>query len=164
MYFLKHYNIKLRALCEKDVQPIAEVPELIIEKTAPMVGENGCLEGYTKLLTGCYMFKRQPSTFREAKTICEDSGGHIVEIDSKEEYSVLEKEWENVTSQNECPNNGISWWIGITDTKEEGDWVVDYSGATLQFPAWSEGEPNNKGKVPGEDCAIANLGFLLGNF
>ena len=82
-----------------------------------------------------------------------------MEIDSEEEYAALEKEWENVNSQNECQNNGISWWIGITDAKEESVWVTDYSSTGLGFSAWSEGEPNNRGQ---EDCAVANLGFLIG--
>ena len=160
--FKKQYNIKLKALCEKDVEGIAEVPE-IVEKKVPIIGEDGCREGYAKLATGCYMFKRQPTTIREARNICEESGGHLVEIDSEEEFSVLEKEWKNVTSKNECEDTGISWWIGITDSTEEGEWVTDHSGNTPQFSAWSEGEPNNwGGRVPGEDCAVANLGFVLG--
>jgi len=159
--YYKKYNIKLKAICEKDVEPI-EVPKST-EKEKQKVEKNGCLEGWTKLATGCYLFKRQPSTFREARHICDKAGGYVVEIDSEEEYSALEKEWKDVNGQNECKNNGLSWWIGITDAQEEGTWVLDYSGTELKFSAWHGDEPNNwGGQVPGENCAIANLGFFIG--
>ena len=48
--FFKEYSIKFRALCEKDVGVIGEVP-VLMEKVLPSIGENGCLEGWTKLAT-----------------------------------------------------------------------------------------------------------------
>merc|ERR1711892_259734 len=112
--YFKKYNINMKALCERDVDPSEVVAEQV--EAIQSIGEDGCLEGWTKLSTGCYLFKRQPSTFREARDICDKAGGHVVEIDSEDEYS-----------------------------------------------AWNEGEPGNHGGgVPGEDCAIANLGLLTG--
>lgn len=159
--YFKKYNINMKALCERDVDPSEKVAEAVEE--VPSIGEDGCLEGWTKLDTGCYLFKRQPSTFREAGAICDKAGGYVVEIESEEEHSALKKEWEKVNDQNECKNNGVSWWIGATDTQEEGTWITDNSKKTQRFSAWNEGEPNNYGGgVPGEDCVIANLGFLIG--
>ena len=159
--YFKKYNINMKALCERDV----DLSEVVAEQVEAIqsIGEDGCIEGWTKLSTGCYLFKRQPSTFREARDICDKAGGHVVEIDSEEEYSALENEWKTIDGQNRCKNNGLSWWIGITDIQKEGSWVTDYSKTALKYSAWNEGEPGNHGGgVPGEDCAIANLGLLTG--
>jgi len=159
--YFKKFNINLKALCERDVDISKEVPEKVEEESN--IGKDGCLEGWTKLSTGCYMFKRQPSTFREARNICNKAGGYLVEIDNEEEYFALEEEWKKVNEENECKSNGLSWWMGITDMKEEESWITDYSKSPLKYTAWQAGEPENHGGgVPGEDCAVANLGFLTG--
>jgi len=36
-----------------------------------------------------------------------------------------------------------SAWLGITDRREEGNWVLVSTGQNLNFSAWQPGEPNN---------------------
>ena len=88
------------------------------------------------------MFKDMPATYREAKRYCSQSGGHLVEIETEEEYKMLEKEWERVESKDNGCDTFRGWWIGVNDLEKEGKWVSDRTGESPTFTKWNRSEPN----------------------
>ena len=70
-------------------------------------------------------------TWKEAKTICENMGGHLVTITSKEENEFVKK-----------LTNGNYAYIGCTDEEKEGTWKW-ITGESFNYSNWSSGEPNN---------------------
>ena len=71
-------------------------------------------------------------SWKEAKTICENLGGHLATITSSEEQAFIE------TFSTGKP------WIGATDEKAEGTWEW-ITGETWDYTNWGSGEPNNSG-------------------
>ena len=88
-----------------------------------------------------------PMTWLEAKQTCADLDNSIlVEIDSEEENSAISAEMHRVGS----PDG----WLGLTDRRNEGHFVLESTGQSPSFTKWCcPGEPNNGGSQ-GEDCAI----------
>uniref|UniRef100_A0AAQ6IG33 C-type lectin domain-containing protein n=1 Tax=Anabas testudineus TaxID=64144 RepID=A0AAQ6IG33_ANATE len=106
---------------------------LFIDDTCPK-----CEEGWELHGGKCYYFSTSKSTWDQSRDDCRRGGGDLVKIDSREEQV------EN------------TFWIGLTDSKEEGKWLwVDDSPLNTSLAFWSGTEPDNwPGKGPeGEDCA-----------
>ena len=81
-------------------------------------------------------------------------------MESEKEFDLLRQEFEDTIEERKgCKDEHRSYWIGVTDSRREGDWVLDRGQQEpLDFTAWQDGEPNNyEGKVPGEDCVIVGL-------
>ncbi|KAL3984218.1 C-type lectin domain family 4 member E [Sarotherodon galilaeus] len=104
-----------------------------------------CEDGW-KLHGGkCYYFSISKSSWDVSRTECRTKGGDLVKIDSEEEQNFLRK---NVQQK-------IPFWIGLTDSAEEGRWLwVDGSPLNESLTFWKFFEPDDwKGKDPdGEDC------------
>ena len=49
-----------------------------------------------------------------------------------------------------------SAWLGITDHRSEGNWVLESTGQHLTFSAWRQNEPNNNGGGKEEHCCITS--------
>ena len=49
-----------------------------------------CRDPWTQLSTGCCLFQPRNSTWYEAKQACRQSGGHLIEIESSEEWEALQ--------------------------------------------------------------------------
>lgn len=71
-------------------------------------------------------------TWRDAKTKCEDKGGHLVTITSAEEQRAVERL---------LTNNGEHdvYWIGIKDNAGQFQWIT---GENAGYGNWADGEPN----------------------
>ncbi|MFX0141047.1 MAG: C-type lectin domain-containing protein [Candidatus Hodarchaeota archaeon] len=63
---------------------------------------------------------------------CGELGGHILSIDSQQEYDYFHKY---------AIKNGKTIWLDLTDRKEEGRWL-NWRGEDAKFLKWSPGEPN----------------------
>ena len=70
--------------------------------------------------------------WHEAKKRCEELGGHLACVETKEENDFLTK-----------LSDGKSVWLGATDEVKEGEWLW-VTGQNLAFTGWREGEPNNR--------------------
>ena len=142
----------MRALCERDVQIKGVIESPDSKQAAPTLGADGCYEGdyqdlsssviffsagYKKVGDSCYMFKDMPATYREAKKICSQSGGQLVEIETDEEYKRLEQEWQRLESEDNGCDTFRGWWIGVNDLEKEGTWVSDRTGKTPTFTKWN---------------------------
>ena len=84
--------------------------------------------------------------WKEARTQCKNHGGDLASITSREEQALFKE----VIS----PFKGQLFFIGLTDAKEEGNFVsIDDASVSVMY--WSGGEPNKAGSS-GEDCVIAH--------
>ena len=64
---------------------------------------------------------------------CAEKGGWLAEIFSLEEQASI----------NDTLLDGIGYWIGLTDSAEEGHFVWQHSNQSLSWSNWKKGEPNN---------------------
>merc|ERR1719341_2652521 len=104
--------------------------------------------------SGCYLFHGFKSSWYDSKRECKQSGGHLVEIDSREEQEALIGELERQGLMGyDAPVYGF--WIGLTDIFHDGTWVWDHQGQPLNFSAWASGEPNNERGL--QHCVAMNI-------
>ena len=84
------------------------------------------------------------TTWEEAKQYCEEQGGYLATITSKEEdeflYSYLKNNFEYESA-----------YFGFSDREDEGNWVWD-NGEEASYTNWHSGEPN--GENSNEDFAM----------
>ena len=110
-----------------------------------------CRDPWTQLSTGCYLFQPRNSSWYEAKQACRQSGGHLVEIESSEEWEALR---EAILSETWDDTNIDGIWIGLNDVFHDGTWVWDHSGRPLELSRfWAPGEPDNFGGA--QHCGIS---------
>merc|ERR1719341_1017900 len=104
--------------------------------------------------SGCYLFHGFKSSWYDSKMECKQSGGHLVEIGSREEQEALIGELERQGLMGyDAPVYGF--WIGLTDIFHDGTWVWDHQGQPLNFSAWASLEPNNERGV--QHCVAMNI-------
>uniref|UniRef100_A0A3Q1HED7 C-type lectin domain-containing protein n=1 Tax=Anabas testudineus TaxID=64144 RepID=A0A3Q1HED7_ANATE len=70
-----------------------------------------CEEGWELHRGNCYYFSTNKSTWNQSRDDCRSKGGDLVKIDSREELK------QNMNKDDD------SFWIGLTDSKEEGKWL-----------------------------------------
>ncbi|XP_076735055.1 CD209 antigen-like protein C [Maylandia zebra] len=137
------------------VQPTCPEPEVKIitqpcspiQTTSPQLPEINmndscykCEDGWKQHRGKCYYFSTRKSSWDVSRTECRTKGGDLVKIDSKEEQSFLKTKIEY----------GSYFWIGLTDSAEEGRWLwVDGSPLNERLAFWSFLEPDDWN---GEDC------------
>lgn len=71
-------------------------------------------------------------TWEEAKTKCEELGGHLVTINSQEEQSAIESALNNAGRSD--------FFIGGQTVNGHPTWIT---GELFEYTNWSDGEPNN---------------------
>ncbi|XP_041811569.1 C-type lectin domain family 4 member C-like isoform X2 [Chelmon rostratus] len=110
-----------------------------------------CQEGWEKHGGHCYYFSTNRLLWNRSREECRRKGGDLVQIDSKEEQSFLAMKLQDKMN---FPED--KFWIGLTDSQEEGAWLwVDGSPLNISLAFWSDREPDDwKGEdKDGEDCA-----------
>uniref|UniRef100_A0A3Q1HCV8 C-type lectin domain-containing protein n=1 Tax=Anabas testudineus TaxID=64144 RepID=A0A3Q1HCV8_ANATE len=124
---------------------------LFIDDTCPK-----CEEGWELHGGKCYYFSTSKSTWYQSRDYCRCKGGDLVKIDSREEQ--VEKHLRQKMN-----NDHDVFWIGLTDSKEEGKWLwVDDSPLNTSLAFWGDTpkQPdnwtgNNGENLPeGEDCVV----------
>uniref|UniRef100_A0A3Q2DT74 C-type lectin domain-containing protein n=1 Tax=Cyprinodon variegatus TaxID=28743 RepID=A0A3Q2DT74_CYPVA len=87
----------------------------------------------------CYHFSNNKSTWTESRRSCQDQGGDLVKIDSREKQVL------------NTSNDGDTFWIGLTDSEKEGSWVW---GDGSPLDRWSDCSQNiwGGGTTPEVDC------------
>ncbi len=103
-----------------DLMPENQLRE--IDGFSPM----GIHQGHT------YYVSNNRMTWQNAKTLCQDKGGHLVTISDAAENNFV---YQNTTDKS---------WIGFTDQEEEGDWQW-VTGEDVTYTNWLPTEPNNSG-------------------
>lgn len=77
-------------------------------------------------------------TWAQAKLKCEELGGHLLTIESKEEWDFVVSRVLPALQRQEF------YWIGLTSKDKPGDWRW-LNGAKPDYLKWLPGEPNNFG-------------------
>ncbi|XP_012988497.2 CD209 antigen-like protein D isoform X2 [Esox lucius] len=113
-----------------------------------------CASGWKFYNGSCYHFSEDKLTWEQSQYACIREGGHLVIIESQQEQDFIRMKVGNTEVKN-------SYWIGMTDIKEEGVWVwMDNTTLSNNTKYWDLNngtdvsafpEPNNW--PPGEDCA-----------
>jgi len=84
-----------------------------------------------------------------ARKYCQDLGAKLVEIDSFEENQAILDE----INEKGYHRQKKQFWLGLTDRREEGEWVYE---STLKTPAiqnWASQQPDDGGWFAKENCA-----------
>uniref|UniRef100_A0A096M6U6 C-type lectin domain-containing protein n=1 Tax=Poecilia formosa TaxID=48698 RepID=A0A096M6U6_POEFO len=106
-----------------------------------------CEPGWEKHGGNCYYFNTNKSSWTDSRRSCTDLGSDLVKIDSREEQMKLRGLMMNQTEK---------FWIGLTDSKEEGEWFwVNGSSLDESLSFWSEDQPGSKhggNKTKDKDC------------
>merc|ERR1719356_1543616 len=113
------------------------LPEVAKTSAAAMAS---CSPPWKSLDTGCYLFQEWNSTWYNARRECKQSGGYLVEIDSRDEQDAIMAEIED---RGWDGHSHYGFWIGLTDIFHDGTWVWDNLGKPLDYSNWASGEPNN---------------------
>ena len=91
-----------------------------------------CPINWTTLGKGCYLFlDSEKRNWKEAKEKCEQEGGYLTEVDSKEENQaivnyIIAQKWQSAEKE---------FWIGLH--KVQGIWQWDHSGMELGDESYS---------------------------
>ena len=92
-------------------------------------------------------------TWFDANKHCKKEGGKLVEIDSEEENTALVEE----INKRGYTDMKMSFWIGLTDLENEGDWRLASNGFKPSYLNWGYNEPNNRGG--NENCARIRIKY-----
>lgn len=115
-----------------------------------------CDQGWKSFNSKCYKMFEEEKSWDEAKTSCEGTGAHLVKIESADENIFLLNSFLQL-----LPNdNNREAWTGLSDKKEEGDFVWT-DGATPEYTNWAAEQPNDEDDE--QDCVeIVNGVFWPG--
>ncbi|KAM6949533.1 CD209 antigen-like protein A [Aplochiton taeniatus] len=98
----------------------------------------------------CYSFFAIKQTWDESQYACISDGGHLVIIETEGEQEFLRQKVGTADFSN-------SYWIGLTDVKQEGVWVWMNNRTLINGTAskyWDHKEPNNNDSGQPENCAL----------
>ncbi|XP_072307497.1 type-2 ice-structuring protein-like [Eucyclogobius newberryi] len=144
-------GVSVRRSCEDESGPMektttAPVVQTCLNRTK-LCGVNWIQEGFR-----CYYLSttRTHVSWSTGRATCRDMGGDLVKIDSREEQAFL---FQTLSVEDEW------FWIGLTDSKAEGDWTwTDGSSLNQNLTFWTKERDDWNGsndKYPeGEDCVL----------
>nr|XP_046268895.1 CD209 antigen-like protein E [Scatophagus argus] len=107
--------------------------------------------------SSCYFFSYAESStvkknWPDSRADCVSRGADLTVIDNQEEQKFVSGSIENMRRGTNIWENGF--WIGLTDTETEGEWVWINNVTEVEQGYWMEGESNDYGHL-GEDCGVA---------
>ncbi|XP_025095058.1 low affinity immunoglobulin epsilon Fc receptor-like [Pomacea canaliculata] len=99
------------------------------------LSEQQCPRSWTQFEESCYIMPDQAVTWLEAKELCLEIGGHMVEVDSADENNFLLSIIKN--------HGATSSWIGLEDFAEEGHFVWSSSQRVPSYTNWAPHVPDD---------------------
>ncbi|XP_067290051.1 CD209 antigen-like protein D isoform X2 [Pseudorasbora parva] len=126
---------------------IYEIPDVIEDRIGKEITMQGKSSEFTAKWTfyqsSFYYISTEQKSWTESRRYCTERGADLIIINNKEEQDFV----KNIS-------NGISVWIGLTDSDVEGRWEwVDGSSLNSSFSKfWAIGEPNGG---TSENCALS---------
>lgn len=95
-----------------------------------------------------------PEKWDNALAKCESLGAQLVKIESAEENDFLKSTYLNTS--------GVTFWIGLNDREQEGEWIWADGSSLGDYVDWSH-DPNNLGG--NQHCVHIYKGpFSIGNY
>lgn len=144
-FLLLSVNSSLMEPFSKFIEAEAQIRELIPHPQEHMAPQKGpCDEGWLFFEGSCYLLSSDRVEWHAAEKKCEAQKAHLLVINNANEQDFIA-----------LIMRGPSYWIGLVERGDEGDWSwvdgTDYL-ATPHF--WGWGQPDDW-EVPenGEDCA-----------
>jgi hypothetical protein len=80
------------------------------------------------------LIEQPAATWHVAQDLCASQGGHLVRLESLEEYEFVKA----LAAQSQSPE----FWIDGSDEESEGVWV-DSESEPLMYLPWGPGQPDN---------------------
>ncbi|XP_073411782.1 hepatic lectin-like [Dendrobates tinctorius] len=102
---------------------------------------NTCDAGWDLFDSKCYLFSYIQSNWFGARSMCVLMRADLAVINNENEQKFISENTRDMT-----------FWIGLTDTEAEGNWIwVDGTDYKSSYKNWELNEPNSYGGE--EDCA-----------
>lgn len=102
-----------------------------------------CTDGWVGHHSKCYFFSKTKQTFADASALCRAFNSKLAEPVTQDELNFL-------TSLVVMIGQSASYYIGVTDSFLEGQWVYSYARTLIRVrPHWLNGGPDN---YHNEDC------------
>ncbi|GAB6032987.1 Fc fragment of IgE, low affinity II, receptor for (CD23) [Chamberlinius hualienensis] len=115
---------------EDSTLDITKLTEAILKLVKQIKEE--CLSELIRIGSFCYFFSNTTTNWCRALEICKSKGADLAHPCTEEKkYST-------------------DWWLGATDSAEEGTWRWAHDNSKLSFTSWGEGQPDDA--HIGEDC------------
>ncbi|KAG6925344.1 C-type lectin domain family 4 member E-like [Chelydra serpentina] len=110
-----------------------------------------CPMGWEHFQSSCYYFSKDIMTWSDSETNCTGMGSHLVVINTGTEQDFI----LNWTKRTVTATTGKSYYIGLTDQAQEGQWRwVDQTPYNETAVFWRPNEPSN---VTQENCAVMQI-------
>ncbi|XP_014901896.1 hepatic lectin-like isoform X1 [Poecilia latipinna] len=113
-----------------------------------------CEAGWEQHGGNCYYFSTSKSSWTDSRRSCTDLGSDLVKIDSREEQVFLIGRVRDLMKDNQD-----KFWIGLTDSKEEGKWLwMDGSALDQSLSFWNQTQPDNKSPAHSAEADCVRMG------
>ncbi|KAL4217574.1 plasmacytoid dendritic cell antigen processing and presentation [Mactra antiquata] len=123
-----------------------------------------CPSGWKSFQGDCYQFNTDSRlAWHDAATNCEQSGGYLVYIESKEEDDFLISQLKPLIDESPGSDKLTSIWTGGVDEKTEGSWVwYGTNQPIIEYTNWYPGQPDSGSGDHDEDCIcwVGNHNYL----
>ena len=112
-----------------------------------------CPQTWTLTQSGCYKVLEDSQgglTKEAARMACEERGGYLADITSRQELDHL-MVWYSNYAQSDKMYQAEALWLGITNHTERNVWVSDRTGEPVLYNNWLDTEPTHEND--NERCA-----------
>ncbi|XP_045208345.2 perlucin-like protein isoform X2 [Mercenaria mercenaria] len=106
-----------------------------------------CPNGWLSHNQSCFLFSHDREYWPGAFQMCKIMGGQLVEIHSAAKNNFLLQQ---------IKSSGHTFWIGLSDVSEEGNWIwMPSLTSSAEYHNWNTGQPStvNANNEP-ENCAV----------
>merc|ERR1712179_109445 len=104
-----------------------------------------CPDGWWKAGDICYIVSQSRMPWYSAQEYCWENGGYLAEI----------KSYNQEDSLDEFLNDGVYYWLGLTDLAHEGTFKWEEGHDEADYTNWWPGEPD--GNYGEGDCVFKSL-------
>ncbi|MBN2443193.1 MAG: hypothetical protein JXJ04_17665 [Spirochaetales bacterium] len=129
-YFICEIERKIRDLTELQEKRTIILNTLLELKATHRVPLLFDIQGCYQYVGHTYIVCDVKTNWKTAKAACENSGGHLLILETMEENNFIKKIIDELT------------WFGLTDEKNEAVWRW-INGELLTFSDWASGQPDN---------------------
>ncbi|KAG7216968.1 hypothetical protein INR49_001622 [Caranx melampygus] len=147
-------KLRFSSLKNRYKQLCNKYSDLASNCSAPGLTCTECPPEWFQVGDKCFHMRTDKREWLKSEQDCEEAGGHLASLTTREEHEAVEKESRRIGSFY------THYWIGLNDIQTEGEWKwVDKSNLT--HPFWDrlnaqEPDNNQSGGPEGEDCVVVD--------